>query len=856
MKRLVTFLLLMIFFFYANAQTTETVEITTRPWNGYWWPLNNNGLCTGQDYNKYPSPMEKYDMALNQKYHATTWEINNHYFPDAPYWWGHCNGWAVASILEQEPTHKSTFNSIVFYVGDLKGLLSECHQGASGTTYGTRYMGDDNQQAFDDINPLDLQNVLKMYLKDNNTPILIDADPTKEIWTYPVYKYELSYTDEGNTRHCTLTVYCATDSYDNGILNPDDFGDTHSFTKTYTYDLTLDSNGDPVSGEWTGNSVNDHPDFAWYPDNDAGKNPYVSLAQVHSIMSNDYSDEDDPNEPDNDFEHAKPLDTNKIYRIENDDYFTMFIEPGEDVTLSMTFNDYFHYEVVKYYDSEQNYLGFFPFNSIDKDVNYRFTGGNEITNYYLNVKYPVTGDYNDNYMFKAHENYTKIIIPHTLETSYWDNFVYAGFIPYTKKNSDTNEETEILNANGSYVGVFNENNRMVPETMLPTIQFSPAFTEIPLNDSSNNTPEWIKVNTTDAHVKLLSFYQSHGDGSMGYFYSIQPAKRFVLPHVPSHTNYWWYGIVIVNPSHFKSINVFYKLYDYHKHILKEGTLYIPQYGKIVDVFENIFPDVEMGQTSYIEFYSKDNFIVSALYGTRNHRELAYVPADSRFINEGEKVYVTKDLMPQTDNPWAGIAIVNPTESYSKIYISVVNNHNAYTRYYLTLYPHEKKVDVLENFLPDGYDYSTLERIEFEVIKGSISMFALYGDHDQGMLASLIPPQWNNGMETYFFPNIQGHSLSTTLKIKNEANYSIHATVYAIDANGNEIEHQTYTLSNFELRSIDISGDFSTDPSQIKTLKVYSSRFITPFAEIKSDDGKFYEIIGPVFKKETVLIQNN
>ena len=853
MKKIIFILILSVIASISFAQTQETVEITPRPWNGYWWPMTNGGLCTGNDYNKHPSPMEKYDIAFNQGFLATVWECENHYDPSGESWWGHCNGWAVASILEEEPTHKCTFNSIVFYVGDQKGLLAVCHQGADAgsSIYGTRYNGDNGQAAFDDINPLDLQNVLKMYLKDNHLPILLDTDPSAEIWTYPVYKYELSYTEENGVRHCTLKIYCATDGYEDAVIDPDDTGDTHVFTKTYTYDLTLDGNGNPVSGQWTGDSVNDHPDFAWYPETDVSGNPYISLDNVHEIMTHNYTDEDDSNEPDNSFEQAKTLDTNKIYRIENDDYFKLFIEPGEDVEMYLYYNEYHTYAIGKIFDDNENLVDYFNYDSNNKRHTFVFSPVEQITNYYLESEYPIIGYYNDNYMFEVKESNKKIIIPHTLNTSFWNNFVYGAFIPYTVKNNETQEETEYTSTTGSLIGVSNSVSQLISYN----ITLNSAFKEIPIS-VNNETPDWIKLNTNNEHIKLLSFYQSEGDGSMGYFYSIPPAKRFILPHVPPEIDYWWYGLVIVNPSHFKSIRVNYKLYNYNKQVLKEGYFDLPIYGKIVDVFENLFPDVNMEDTSYIEFYSKDEIVVSALYGTRDHRELAYVPADSQFVNKGEKVYFSLGLMPQTDNPWAGIAIVNPSTNNQNaiLHISVIDNHNVYHRYNMTIAPREKKVDVIENFLPDGVNLADTERIEFEVTNGTVSLFSLYGDHDKGMLASCLPIKVNQGMVTTYFPYITNHNLNTTLYIKNENNYQAQVKVYAVNENGEEFEDTTINLTNFELKKINIANTFS-NPEEIKTIKVYSSKFITPYTVLESGDKKFYEIIGPDFTKQTIVEEN-
>ncbi len=843
MKKFILFFSL-IFVTIAFA-ATETVETSVRPWNGYWWPFSKGGLLNGSDYNLHPSPMEKYDIAFNTRFLTCKWEEENHYAPDGEPWWGHCNGWAAAAVSEAEPSRKHTYNSVVFYVGDIKGLLTESYQGSSGPIYGTRYNGDDNQAAYEDINPLDFQNLLEMYLKDNDTPILIDADPTVEIWTYPVYKYELNYNDEGNIRHCTLTIYCATDIYDDGTMDPDDFGDPHYFSKTYTYDLTLDSSGTPISGVWTGNSIDDHPDFAWYPENIASSNPYVELSKVKQIISQNYTDDDDQYEPDDDFNSANRIDSNSIHRILNNDFYKFFLEPGEELTLKMYFNDYYSYTFGKLFDSEQNFIDYFTYDNQEKCAFYTFSPVDAVTHYFFEAEYPVIGYYNDNYMIKETLANKYVVIPHTLETFYWDNFVYAGFIPYISVDTVNQTQTEITETIGSVVGVISNTSYDIAANM----KFNAGFKEIPIT-TEQGTAEWLKINTADDRIKLLSFYQSEGDGSMGYFYSIKPSKRFILPHVPAETHYWWYGIVMVNPSHFKSIRIRYKLYDYGGEILKEGYLDLQPYQKLVDLFENIFPQTDMASVSYIEFNCYDNFIVSTLYGTLNHRELAYVPADSDFVKQGETVYITKDLMPKTPNPWGGLVILNPdNELNANVYFNIMDTSGTYYRYTLKINPRQKKVDVLENFLPDGLTLDNVERIEMTISSGYVSVFALFGDHDKGMLASYLPPKTNDGMVTYYLPNITGHSVSTTIFVKNEKTYDNKITLSAVNSNGEIIEEAIYTLSSLELKKFNITEIFQ-NPDEVKTVMVYSSKFITPFAEVKSEDDRFYEIIGPNFTKDS------
>ena len=63
-----------------------------------------------------------YDYAFGYNGKAVSWELENHYNPDAPSYYGHCDGWAVASILESEPQESVTINNTTFFIGDMKEL--------------------------------------------------------------------------------------------------------------------------------------------------------------------------------------------------------------------------------------------------------------------------------------------------------------------------------------------------------------------------------------------------------------------------------------------------------------------------------------------------------------------------------------------------------------------------------------------------------------------------------------------------------------------------------------------------------------------------------------------------------------
>ena len=84
---------------------------------------------------------------------------------------------------------------------------------------------------------------------------MADLDPGEEVWSYPIYKYEMQTSRSGNVESVRVRVYYADD-----VVKPDYRG-TQVRTDDYTYDLFLDGAGAITGGQWTGASIADHPDL-------------------------------------------------------------------------------------------------------------------------------------------------------------------------------------------------------------------------------------------------------------------------------------------------------------------------------------------------------------------------------------------------------------------------------------------------------------------------------------------------------------------------------------------------------------------------------------------------------------------
>lgn len=298
-----------------NAQQTTVV-----PWSGYWWPTINGGLATGSDYRGHPAPLEKYEMFIqgSARGDAVNWYLNwkAYYDPSAESWNGLCPYWSRASMMENYDILPSSIDNIVFRVGDKKGLLTLCHD----TDLMTIANGAD---------PVNLHRWLLGYINDQNTPFTADLDPSSEVWYYPIYRYEMTSRTSGLIQSVSVRVYYATDD-----VLPDYMG-IQERVKIYTYNLTLNSNGEIINGEWTGDSISDHPDTLSFPEISAGaKNPYLDCAKIRQIAQ---STDDFLETPGNSAATITPGTYHLI--LANQDQYILEGKPGDEIFLEVNKDD-------------------------------------------------------------------------------------------------------------------------------------------------------------------------------------------------------------------------------------------------------------------------------------------------------------------------------------------------------------------------------------------------------------------------------------------------------------------------------------------------------------------------------------
>ncbi|MDP9381656.1 MAG: hypothetical protein M3Q29_16205 [Chloroflexota bacterium] len=247
------------------------------PWSGYWWPqlyTYNTKL-----YNN-PGPLTKYDRVTGRK--SYDWEYTYHRQTDwARDWWGHCNGWATAAIMEKQPRGK-TIKGVTFSQDDVEGLYAEAWWEHDQVFWGRRYKGGGTETtAYRDVHPAVFDRVVRYYIGTQRIALLMDFTTGMAVWNYPVYAFERSSKRSGNKEYVRMTLTRAAPYY--GVRG------TTPIEHTFYYTLQRGTDG------WwynpSGSSVHTHPDYVSRidgyepPDGTASSgNPRVTLSKLNQLF--------------------------------------------------------------------------------------------------------------------------------------------------------------------------------------------------------------------------------------------------------------------------------------------------------------------------------------------------------------------------------------------------------------------------------------------------------------------------------------------------------------------------------------------------------------------------------------------
>jgi hypothetical protein len=270
----------------------ESGQASYRPWNGWWWAWNPSGGPTLYDAG---GPLAKYDQVCGTK--AQDWAAGNE--TGGAWWWGHCWGWAIASILLPEP-QPATANGVAFSMDDMKGLYSNVADDDPFVDQGlsiddipsgppTSSPGEEVDAYCDDV-----YRIVRTCIRDDRVPVLSDmrvagsaADRAEEVWNQAIYKYTASFREAAGAddEHVVEIDMRVSSNYD---LSPPPTDNTTDREEQYVYQLEFDAEGyvipNSAKQNWISTSHFAPHDLhrvtgsAWAPGN-----PYLTKARIDGL---------------------------------------------------------------------------------------------------------------------------------------------------------------------------------------------------------------------------------------------------------------------------------------------------------------------------------------------------------------------------------------------------------------------------------------------------------------------------------------------------------------------------------------------------------------------------------------------
>lgn len=242
-------------------------------------------------------------------------------------WFGHCNAWAAAAIMEPEPRHDVTVDGITFTAGEVKALLTETWMELNSSFYGTRNEDHESEEgraevSYRDITPAAFHILFADQIGRRDKSFVIDRFTGSEVWNQPVVAYrskaealysgttglerDIVYTEYSGAAGkevkrgkktvfpvlVTTTIHWTTDGLPHEVLtvplrtdiDDETFADHYAVREMYddqielrtlTYELWLDKPMTDASAKIVGDGAWQHgsgssyehlnPDFIWQP---------------------------------------------------------------------------------------------------------------------------------------------------------------------------------------------------------------------------------------------------------------------------------------------------------------------------------------------------------------------------------------------------------------------------------------------------------------------------------------------------------------------------------------------------------------------------------------------------------------
>lgn len=711
---------------------SDSAQLPYQAWNGHWWPYVDAAMATGRankpygtpytDWEGFFAPFDKYNLALGEppREDLWAWELQYHGTPEDPEdpdwadWYGHCNGWAAASALEVEPAVPGEYNAIYLRVGDKKAFLTEAHMGDAARVF-------PENPLVEPITPVLFHTTLVEFIKNLAKPIIIETSPGPQVWNFPCYRYEMTWTDVGSTRQVTTVVYLGRD------MESPDSTSTAVRRNTYEYDLEMDGET-IIGGTWTSTS---RPHFMWEPVGHHSANPYLDYDKARLLTDSvlPAAPTDDAHEPNDTRATAAALGQPVFFgRLLDYDYFRLAVEAGETVDVAVHPEKLDKAVTATLTDSQGT-----PVGTVETVDNYRVIHAGkqyEDGDLYLEL-IPAAPQTNfRNYGLEISRESLSFFMPHLANADGW-----------TTRMALVNQEADpaevFFHFYRSTEGGYEKQH--FPPT-LATLEgggYRMGLLEDFFPDITPDNGRWLRIRSDRQLSGAFLFSNTAFGGNLAAVpLAAAGARKMYFNHLAVDST-WWTGISIANPDINNAAQVSLQPYRSDGEAVgKPLELDILPGCRYINMLGTAFPPETLAEAGWIEIDASRDVVGFELFGTNDLSLFEGVPLQV----EGQTALSTA-YIPAESGWWTGISIVNPDSVYTEVRITAYNASgiNAYAsdpdfQYYaVTLTRRQKFVALVDQIFsnpPNGpIVWLKIETVPLRPVMG----FVLYGNFEQGVL---------------------------------------------------------------------------------------------------------------------------
>jgi len=584
----------------------------------------------------------------------------------------------------------------------------------------------------------------------------------------------MEWADAGGWRTVECTVWFADDN-----LNSPDYVGTKEYIKTFEYRLALGPNGELIDapGEWLGVSVDDHPDFMWFPES-LNEEPLIERDKLDAILNSTIdAGSDEPSEENDTLYSAHKIQTpvsGRFYigRLQDPDWFRLDAYEGDSLLA---------YAFATFSSPPELDVSFF---TVSEDR----IGTNGYHMDYIDIA-PYTGSYYVKLDMTNPQTYRGD--KYNVEFSQWP----VTLVPHVPHPINWQTELTLYNPgdimNGLYANLFEGDNQLISERRIDIaakgLARVPAVTGS--MDFDGGKPHYLRLTNTlysqsaPPPAPLASVtYQADGQCVDLPLTTAEDSEQTTLyiPHIEL-SGQWWNGLILQNLDAAEPLQADFYCYDKNGNRLVTEQGGIPPGENRADLLTEFFNQAVPPGTGWIEVAASAPITGGILWGNASNASdpgLCGMPLLSE-NHAAETLYIPHLAV---DNGWwTGVGFINPRDHAATITLEgFQSNGQPVASGSLVVAGKGKWCDLIQNAFTDWQSSVAWVKVTAD---RPITGFQLFGREKTQMAAMRLQGPDDLDTELHVCLPAAHDSLWSGIGLLNPGNDSTHILIEPYDEEG-------------------------------------------------------------------------